>query len=142
MAGMAEGEQAKPRGCRVLIVEDDPGVQQVFLTVLRAEGHDPVGARDAASMRRALAAGDVAVAIIDVMLPGAENGLALAQEAAEHGCGVIIVTGHQDHYGAVEASGYRFLFKPFRLGALLVLLDEVRKAPDAPRQAKDRESGK
>ncbi|HEX7970070.1 MAG TPA: response regulator [Stellaceae bacterium] len=131
IAYMAEPEQNVPRVCRVLIVEDDPAVQHVFKTLLAAEGFECLVARDAPSTRSALAAGDVDVAIMDVMLPGAENGLALAQEAAERGCGVIVVTGHHDRYDAVEASGHKYLFKPFRVRALLDVLDEVLRRANA-----------
>lgn len=122
---MGEPEQAVPRVCRILIVEDDPAVQHVFKTLLAAEGFECLVARDAPSAHGILAAGAVDVAILDVMLPGAENGLALAAEAAGRGCGVIVVTGHHDRYDAVETSGYKYLFKPFRVSALLNLLDEV-----------------
>ncbi len=138
---MVDDEPAEPWACRVLIVEDDPGVQQVFLSVLRAEGYDAMGVRDASSMRQALAAGDIAVAVIDVMLPGGDNGLELAREAAGHGCGIIVVTGHHDRYEAVEASGYRYLFKPFRIGALLKLLTGMMDEFNAARDTRDRRSG-
>jgi two-component system, OmpR family, response regulator len=109
--------------CKVLIVEDDAAVQQVFDMVLADAGYELLLARDGKSMRGALAAGDVDVAIIDVMLPGRENGLALAREAEERGCGIILVTGHHDRYGEVEQSGYRHLFKPFRMTALTRLIE-------------------
>jgi two-component system, OmpR family, response regulator len=110
---------------KVLIVEDDAAVQQVFDTVLADAGYELLLARDGTSMRGALAAGAVDVVIIDVMLPGRENGLALAREAEERGCGVILVTGHHDRYGEVEQSGYRHLFKPFRMNALTRLVEEA-----------------
>lgn len=138
---MAEGDGAEPRPRRVLVVEDDPGVRQVFVTVLQGEGYDTVAVADAASMRQALAAGDIDAAIIDVVLPGAESGLALAREAADCGCGVILVTGQHDRYAAVAASGYQHLFKPFRIGALLLLLKRMLEPPEARRGAADRTGG-
>jgi DNA-binding NtrC family response regulator len=126
------------RVCKVLIVEDDPAVQQVFDMVLADKGYELVLARDGASMRRALAVGDIDAVIIDVMLPGGETGLALANEAAGHGCGVILVTGHYDHYQRVAESGYRHLFKPFRLSALTGMVERVLREQDAQCQVKSR----
>lgn len=114
-----------PRVCKVLIVEDDPAVQQVFGMVLADEGYELVLARDGASMRNALAADDIDVVIIDVMLPGGEMGFVLAGEATGRGCGVILVTGHHDHYQHVVDSGYPYLFKPFRLSALTGMVEQV-----------------
>jgi len=115
-----------PKVCRVLIVEDDPDVQQVFDMALERDGYEFAVARDGPSMQHELATkGEFDIAIIDVMLPGGVGGLALAQQAAARGCGIILVTGHHDHYELVEKSGHRFLFKPFRLNSLLELVEVV-----------------
>jgi DNA-binding NtrC family response regulator len=124
--------------CRVLIVEDDPAVQQVFDMVLADKGYELVLARDGASMRGAFAGGDIDVVIIDVMLPGGETGFALAHEATGRGCGVILVTGHHDHYQHVAESGYRYLFKPFRLSALTEMVEQVLQDTDAACHLKSR----
>jgi DNA-binding NtrC family response regulator len=126
------------RVCKVLIVEDDPAVQQVFEMVLADKGYELVLARDGISMRRALAAGDVDVVIIDVMLPGGEMGFTLAQEATSHDCGVILVTGHHDHYQRVAESGHRHLFKPFRLSILTGMVEEMLREKDAQCQVSSR----
>jgi DNA-binding NtrC family response regulator len=126
------------RVCKVLIVEDDPAVQQVFDMVLADQGYELVLARDGTSMRRALSACDTDVVIIDVMLPGGETGFALANEAAARGCGVILITGHHDHYQHVAESGYRHLFKPFRLSALTEMVEQVLREQDAQCQVKSR----
>jgi two-component system OmpR family response regulator len=130
-----------PRVCKVLIVEDDPAVQQVFDMVLADEGYELVLARDGTSMRNALAAGDIDVVIIDVMLPGGEMGFVLAREAAGQGCGVILVTGHHDHYEQVVDSGYRHLFKPFRLSALTEMVEQVLQETASQCHLKSRKHG-
>lgn len=130
-----------PRICKVLIVEDDPAVQQVFNIVLADAGYDLLLARDGASMRSALGTGDVDVVIIDVMLPGGENGLGLAREAADSGVGVILVTGHHDHYQGVEESGHRYLFKPFRMSALREMVEQVLRDNEVRCHVKSRTQG-
>jgi two-component system phosphate regulon response regulator OmpR len=117
--------------CRALIVEDDPAVQQIFGIVLAEAGYDFALAHDGASMRAAFGTGAVDVMIIDVMLPGGESGIALAKEAAARGCGIILVTGHHDHYQGVEESGYRYLLKPFRMTALLDVVEQVLREAEA-----------
>jgi DNA-binding NtrC family response regulator len=126
------------RVCRVLIVEDDPAVQQVFDMVLADKGYELVLARDGASMRNALGTRDIDVVIIDIMLPGGETGFELAREAAGRGCGVILVTGHHDQYQGVAESGYRHLFKPFRLSALTEMVEQVLQDNEAQCHLKSR----
>lgn len=128
--GNRQERDSVPQICKVLIVEDDQAVQQVFNLVLAAAGYELRLARDARSMRDALNAGDVDVVVIDVILPGGANGFALAQEAVERGCGVILVTGHHDRYGEVEKSGHRYLFKPFRMSALIDMVEQVAREND------------
>jgi DNA-binding NtrC family response regulator len=120
---------AKP--CSVLIVEDEPLIQEVFESVLIGEGCQVSLAGDAASMRAACASGDFDVVLLDIALPGAENGIDLAAEAVASGCGVILITGHHAHYEAVARSGYRYLFKPFRVEALVQAIHELLEASQA-----------
>jgi two-component system, OmpR family, response regulator len=117
--------------CKALIVEDDYDLRQLFGEVFAAEGYDFVVASNGKEMRAALEAGDVEVIIIDVGLPGGEDGLRLAKEAVDRRYGVILVTGHGKHFEAVRKSGHRYLFKPFRFPSLLALVDEVLRAVEA-----------
>jgi DNA-binding response OmpR family regulator len=127
--------------CRILIVEDDPAVRQIFTMILANAGYDLLLAHDGPSMRNALGAGDVDVVIIDVMLPGSANGLALAQEAERDGCGVILVTGYHDLYQGVAESGYPYLFKPFRMSALTAMVAQVLRKTAARCQVKSMTDG-
>jgi DNA-binding NtrC family response regulator len=120
---------AKP--CSVLIVEDEPLIREVFDSVLTTEGCQVSLAADAASMREACVSGDFDVVILDIALPGGENGFDLAAEAVALGCGVILVTGHHAHYEAAARSGYRYLFKPFRVEALVQAIHELLEASQA-----------
>lgn len=119
------------RICKVLIVEDDGDVRAVINEVLAFEGYEFLMASDAASMRRLLADNDVDVVIVDVVLPGGESGLTLAQELTDLGYGVILVTGHHQHFDTVEQSGHRYLLKPFHMNSLLALVDQVLRETQA-----------
>ena len=114
---------AKP--CSVLLVEDDPLIQEVFESILTLEGCEVSLARDGASMRSACASRRFDVVILDIALPGGVNGLELAREAAVLGCGVVLITGHHDLYETVAKSGYRHLFKPFRVEALVQAIEDA-----------------
>jgi DNA-binding NtrC family response regulator len=117
---------AKP--CSVLIVEDEPLLQEVFETVFAENGCEVSLACDGASMREALAAGEIDVVVLDIALPGRENGLDLAHEAGGSGRGVVLITGNHSHFDALVKSGHRYLFKPFRIEDLLQAVDELAEA--------------
>src|SRR5579859_7031924 len=109
--------------CRVLIVEDNEEIQALLADAFLGGGYRFAAAADGREMRQALAESDADIVVIDVLLPGGETGLALAREAAARGCGVILITGHPGQIEAVHQSGHPFLAKPFRLEALLQLVD-------------------
>jgi DNA-binding response OmpR family regulator len=129
------------RVCKVLIVEDDGDVRAVMNEMLTYEGYEFLMAADAASMRCLLADDDVDVVIVDVVLPGGENGFTLAQELTDQGYGVILVTGHHQHFDQVEQSGHCYLLKPFHMNSLLELVDQVLRQTQARCQTKRRHSG-
>lgn len=122
---------ALAKRCTVLIVEDEPLLQQIFERVLTDEGCDVVLAQDGVSMRDACALGGVDVVVLDIALPGRENGIELALEAAKDGRGVILITGSHNHYEAAARSGYRHLFKPFRVEELVRAINELLEAAHA-----------
>src|SRR5258708_7854080 len=109
----AEGEMGRvaEKICRVLIVEDRPEIQELLSEVFADQGYRFGAVTNGGEMRKALVAGDVDVAVIDVVLPGPEDGLALAKEVAAQGVGVILVTGRHDHFETGGQSGHRYLFK-------------------------------
>jgi DNA-binding NtrC family response regulator len=117
--------------CSVLVVEDDPGVQELLRHVLAEEGNEVALARNGEEMRAAFDSGRFDVIIIDVRLPGSENGIALARQAAERGCGVVMITGDHNHSDALARTGHRYLLKPFRVEELLEATQEVVEATQA-----------
>jgi two-component system, OmpR family, response regulator len=105
--------------CRVLVVEDRKDIQEVLESVFLSEGYRFSVVPNGEEMRRVLDQGDVDIVVIDVVLPGADMGLALADEVAGQGYGVVVVSGHPQHFETASASGHCFLQKPFRVQALL-----------------------
>jgi len=115
------------RICKVLVVEDDDAVRALLGDLLVHKGYDFTLASSAAEMRRALDDEEYDVAIIDVSLRGAEDGIALAELVSEKGCGIILTTGDPAQRPRLEASGRRHLLKPFRMVDLTELIELVLK---------------
>jgi DNA-binding response OmpR family regulator len=117
--------------CHILAVEDDPLVQDLFAQILIAEGFDFSTAKTGQQMRDIIAVQEVHVVIMDVVLPGGESGLDLAEQLAAAGRAVILISGHQDYFERIEQSGLRYLHKPFRIPALLQSIDLALRETNA-----------
>ena len=133
------------RPCRVLVVEDNGDVRELLRDVFDWEGYRFETAEDGDAMRRALAGGDVDVVVIDVHLRGGRGGesaLDLAGAAAEAGCAVVLTTGDPQQIPRIEASGRRYIRKPYRLEALIdtveAALDEARARCETKRRRRRR----
>jgi DNA-binding NtrC family response regulator len=113
-----------PRVCKVLVVEGHDGVRALLGDALHDQGYRFTLVGTAAAMRQALDEDDYDVVIVDVAMRDAD-GLVLADEAARQGCGVIVMTGDQRDFERIERSGRKHIFKPFMIGSLLRLIDEV-----------------
>ena len=115
--------------CKVLLVENDADIRQLLDDVFAHEGYRFVTASGGSEMRSILASDhEIDVIIVDVILPGEASGFALAEEAADQGYGVILVTGDHQRFEELEKSGHRYLLKPFGIVSLLELVDEVLAA--------------
>lgn len=113
------------RICKVLIVENDDDVRRLLAEVIEDEGYHFSTVKNGAEMREALDDDDFEVAIIDVTLPGGEDGFALAPIARQQGCGTILVTGDHQHMQRLADSGEHYLLKPFRIRELIAIVDRV-----------------
>jgi two-component system, OmpR family, response regulator len=114
-----------PRICKVLIVENDDDVRNLLGNVFDHEGYHFTQVKTAAEMRQALDKDDYDIAVIDITLPGSEDGFALAQIARDQGCGVILITGDHRHRERLQSGGQHHLVKPFRTRQLLEMADKV-----------------
>jgi two-component system phosphate regulon response regulator OmpR len=117
--------------CHVLAVEDDPLVQDLFAQIFTAEGFDFSIAANGQQMREIIASHEVHIVLMDVVLPGGETGLDLAEELIASGHAVIFVTGSHDYFERVEQSGLRYLHKPFRIPTLLQAIATVLREAHA-----------
>jgi len=124
------------RGETILVVEDDPEVRLFAVNALRMLGYNPVPASDAESALQVLATTpDIALLFTDIVMPGAMDGVKLAEEAQRlyPGLRVLYTTGYTEH--ALLGAGHRaadveVLTKPYRkadLGKKLRLLLKPRE---------------
>ncbi len=135
------GVTPRKKICKVLVVEDDSDIRELLGDLFAAEGYHFTLAANAAEMRAALASDpDYDILIADVRLPG-ESGLILAEEAAARGLPVILTSGDGTHFDKIETSGRRHLVKPYRIPALLALIDETLQATKANCERERRAAG-
>lgn len=110
---------------RILLVEDEPGVARPLLAALDAERHAPVWARGLEEALEALADSEPDAVVLDVMLPGAEDGgfeLAATLRATGFQGGILFLTARDaiaDRIRGLDLGGDDYLVKPFSLGEFL-----------------------
>ncbi len=118
--------------CKVLVVEDHEGIQEVLRESFSAQGYHFSMVTTGAEMRAALASDPaIDIVVIDISLPGGIDGFVLAQEAAAQGLPVILTSGDHSQLPKMEECGHRHILKPFRLAPFLELIDETLKATKA-----------
>lgn len=124
----------------VLIVDDEPNIRRMVGALLGAEGYD---VRDAADGRAGLAMAETAesdVALIDLMMPGPLDGLALLEKlrACRPDMPVIMMSGRAALADAVRATrlgAFTFLEKPLTPEGVLLALGSALELRQARRAA-------
>ncbi|MCH7703233.1 MAG: SpoIIE family protein phosphatase [Planctomycetes bacterium] len=133
-------ETLKGKPGRILVVDDEPVVAELVVTVLRAVGHEVTSLTDSADVLQTLTDGHYEVVITDLSMPGL-SGLDLIRRGRERGLDVqwIIFTGtgsYDDAIAAVRYGAYDYMRKPIR--DLDVLRTTVARAVATHRLAADR----
>ena len=130
----------------VLVVEDEPAIQDLIAVNLEHAGHRVVRARDAENALRVVKAGLPDLVLIDWMLPGM-SGIALArmlrQEERSRQIPIILLTargGESDKVAGLEAGADDYVTKPFSPRELLARIKAVlrRRAPQSTDDAIER----
>ncbi|MEP6781710.1 MAG: sigma-54 dependent transcriptional regulator [Gemmatimonadaceae bacterium] len=129
----------------VLIVDDEPNIRRMVGALLSAEGFDVRDAADGAAGLLQAQTSEPDVALIDLMMPGELDGLALLQKLREQrpDLPVVMMSGRAALTDAVRATklgAFTFLEKPLTPeGVLLALasafeLRQARRAAQALRE--------
>jgi len=123
---------------KVLIADDDESVRWVLKKSLEKEGLETVLAKDATEALERLKEGDIAIALMDIRMPGMSGFEALDKIQSEgRGVSVIIMTAQATMQNAIEAmrrGAFDYITKPFDLDEVNLL---VRKAIDVRRLSQE-----
>ncbi len=118
----------------VLIVDDDESVRWVLKKSLEKEGIQTAQAKSAQEALDRIREGGVAIALMDIRMPGMTGLEALEKIQSENtGVSVIIMTAQATMQNAIEAmrrGAFDYITKPFDLDEVNIL---VRKAIDVRR---------
>jgi len=114
---------------RVLVVDDEQTVQYVLTTLLREEGYETEAAGSAEEALTKLERGPIAVAFLDIVLPGM-NGLSLLERIKERDpdAEVIVMTSQSSAKTAIEAlrkGAYDYIDKPFELDHVIAVAERA-----------------
>ena len=108
----------------VFIIDDDPGVRDSLLVLLRSEGIRARGFASGVDFFKNLPEDATACVITDVRMPDMEGGEVVRRltQMRGHAWPVIVITGHADVPMAVQmmkAGVIDFIEKPFEPGRLI-----------------------
>ena len=115
-----ERETPTAQGETILVVEDDPAVCDLAVTLLESLGYEVLAAQDGARALAILeATSKIDLVLSDVMLPGGLCGPDLAQEAKRRrpDLRVLFMSGYADaaaRSSSLLAEGATIINKPFR----------------------------
>jgi two-component system OmpR family response regulator len=120
---------------RILVVDDDPGMQRMVSDYLEANGLCVALASNKTEMSRHLAAGQFNLVLLDLRL-GQDDGLDLLRDLrGRSDTPVIITTGHRrdeiDRVVGLELGADDYVTKPFSLRELLARIRVVMRRIDA-----------
>jgi DNA-binding response OmpR family regulator len=120
-------------GIRLLVVEDEPALRRIYARVLRAKGYEIIEAEDGegAIAKFNEDAAHIALAILDVRLPGLSGPAAYARMQQERtDLPVLFVTGHAFDSDEIPI-GAPLLLKPFSHDALVAAVESACRRAEA-----------
>lgn len=115
----------------ILVVDDDPGIQEILGDYLQESGYRVSITGDVAGMRRVLDQDKVDLVLLDLGLPD-QDGLSAARDlraVSEH-IAIIIITGRDeqvDRIVGLEVGADDYVTKPFHLRELLARIRTVMR---------------
>jgi DNA-binding response OmpR family regulator len=122
---------------RILVVEDDPVINQAVTDRLRAEGYDVVRAWDGPGAVASCTEHEPDLVVLDVMLPGYDGHEVCRRIQADRPVPVLMVTARTEEADVLVGLGVGaddYLTKPFRMRELVarvgVLLRRVERASE------------
>jgi DNA-binding response OmpR family regulator len=118
---------------RILVVEDEPVINQAITDRLRAEGFDVVQAWDGPGAVEVFGTSGPDLVVLDVMLPGYDGHEVCRRIQAERPVPVLMVTARDDEADILVGLGVGaddYLTKPFRMRELVARIAALLRRVD------------
>lgn len=118
---------------RILVVEDEPVINQAITDRLRAEGFDVVQAWDGPSAVEVFGTAIPDLVVLDVMLPGYDGHEVCRRVQAKRPVPVLMVTARDDEADILVGLGVGaddYLTKPFRMRELVARISALLRRVD------------
>ena len=116
-------------GASVLLVEDDPDISEMLITLFELAGFTPTACSSAEAALEQLRDSSFDLVLTDYMLPRRTGGWLLAQASAEgliEATPVLVVTAHPH---PPDVAGYEIISKPFDLDHLVATVQQHLEGP-------------
>ena len=111
---------------KILIVDDEEVLQDVLISLVRREGWEPLSAHSGEEALRLLEHQEVALVLLDLMLPGMSGMEVMKQIHAKNPDQVVvIITAYSSIEGAIQAmrdGAFHYISKPFKNEEVLVTI--------------------
>jgi DNA-binding response OmpR family regulator len=121
-----------------LVIEDDPAINQLLVTILRMQGCCAMSALDGNAALALLTTARPQLITLDLNLPGIDGAAILRHLRADPDTAdlpVIVVSACAHIEPAVAANAQAIVTKPFELSELLATVRDVLAVPQAAAQA-------
>lgn len=121
---------------KILVVDDDPAINEMLTIVLEAEGFDTSSVQDGAEAVEAFHTYDPDLVLLDLMLPGV-NGIDICREIRRSSAvPIVMLTAKTDTVDVVlglESGADDYITKPFKPKELIARIRaRLRRADDEP----------
>src|SRR5665811_1833387 len=123
---------------RILVVEDEPVINQAITDRLRAEGFDVVHAWDGPGAFELFGTAAPDLVVLDVMLPGYDGHEVCRRIQAERPVPVLMLTARDDEIDILVGLGVGaddYMTKPFRMRELVARIAALLRRVDRARSA-------
>ncbi|WP_454856725.1 response regulator [Rhizobium binxianense] len=121
---------------QILVVDDDPRIRQMLIRYFEDEGYAVTGAADGVEMRVHLRQQNFDVILLDLVLPGGQDGLDLAREVrTQSDIPIMMLTGRDDVVDRIvglEVGADDYIAKPFHLREVHARLKSILRRRQAP----------
>ncbi|HJR62939.1 MAG TPA: sigma-54 dependent transcriptional regulator [Gemmatimonadaceae bacterium] len=125
----------------ILIVDDEPNIRRMVGALLASEGYTPIDAADGVAGLERAAQQEPDVVLLDLMIPGELDGMAVLGKLRERHPDVPVVmmsgrAGLSDAVRATKLGAFNFLEKPLSPEGVLLTLRSALELRNARREAR------